>query len=86
MSVYEPGPANPPANGCVNTLGAASNSGYIGMIYMPSASASITSPYSFEVAGGGGVLADSFGFTGTMPAIAYNSSYAPVPPASRITG
>jgi hypothetical protein len=85
MSVYEPGLANPPANGCTNIFGAVSNSGYVGMIYTPSANASITSPYSFEVAGGGGVLANSVSFTGTMPAIVYNSSYAPVPPATRLT-
>jgi len=31
------------------------------------------------------VIADSMGFAGTLPSITYNSQYAPVPPASRIT-
>jgi hypothetical protein len=86
VSLYEPGPANPPANACTNTFGAASNSAYVGMIYTPSARASITSPAAFEAPGAGGIIADSFTFTNGMPRLAYSASYAPVPPATRITG
>jgi Flp pilus assembly protein TadG len=86
VSLYEPGPANPPANGCTNTFGAGSNSAYIGMIYAPSARASITSAVAFEAPGTGGIIADSFTFSTAMPSLAYSPAYAPVPPASRLTG
>ncbi|HEY0829803.1 MAG TPA: pilus assembly protein TadG-related protein [Candidatus Dormibacteraeota bacterium] len=75
----------PPANSCSNTLGAQSNSAYIGLVYCPGASIGITSRYTFEAAGVGGVIADNISFSGSLPNIAYSSSYAPVPPASRIT-
>ena len=86
VSLYEPGPANPPANGCTNIFGAGSNSAYIGLIYMPSARASITSGAAFESPGAGGIIADSFVFSSSMPRLAYSATYAPVPPASRLTG
>jgi len=86
ISVYEPGPSSPPANGCTNTFGGATSSGYIGLIYTPSARASITSPYAFEVPGMGGIIADTFAISGTMPAITFKAAYAPVPPATRLTG
>ncbi|HEV2475430.1 MAG TPA: pilus assembly protein TadG-related protein [Candidatus Dormibacteraeota bacterium] len=86
VSLYEPGPANPPSNGCTNTFGAATNSAYIGLIYTPSARASITSSVAFEAPGAGGIIADSFIFTGALPRLAFNAAYAPVPPATRITG
>jgi len=86
MSVFEPGPASPPANTCANTLGAAGNTALIGLVYAPSASLSITSPYTFEAAGVGGVIAASLSFSNGLPNINYSSSYAPVPPASRLTG
>jgi hypothetical protein len=82
LSVYEP-----PSNACLNnTLGADSNSAYIGMVYAPSAVVSITSPYAFEAAATGGVMASTLSFTGALPSITYSASYAPVPPASRLTG
>jgi Flp pilus assembly protein TadG len=82
LSVYEP-----PANACLtNTLGGAANSAYVGLVYAPSAAVSVTSAYSFEVAGTGGVMASTVNFTGTLPSIIYSASYAPVPPASRLTG
>jgi hypothetical protein len=82
LTLYEP-----PANACLsNTLGGAANSAYVGLVYAPSAAVSVTSPYSFEVAGTGGVTASTVSFTGNMPSIIYNASYAPVPPASRLTG
>jgi Flp pilus assembly protein TadG len=86
VSLYEPGPANPPANGCTNTFGAGSNSAYVGMIYTPSARASVTSAVAFEAPGVGGIIADSFTFSTAMPSLAYSPTYAPVPPASRLTG
>ena len=80
VSLYEP-----ISNGCANTLGAMSNSAYIGLVYCPGASLAITSQYTFEAAGVGGVIADTISFTGALPNVAYSSIYAPVPPASRIT-
>jgi hypothetical protein len=43
------------------------------------------SPFAFEVPGVGGIVGDTFAISGTMPAITYNASYAPVPPATRLT-
>jgi hypothetical protein len=85
VSVYEPGSSSPPANTCSNVMGAHGNSAFIGLVYAPSAYVSVLSPYAFEAAGTGGLIANSFGFSGTLPSIAYNASYAPVPPASRLT-
>jgi len=79
VSVYEPA-----ANTCSNTLGAMSNSAFIGLIYCPSASISVTSQYVSE-ARTGGMIADSISFTGSLPAMSFSANYAPVPPASRIT-
>ena len=72
------------SNVCVHILGAAGNSAYIGLVYAPSATINITSPYVFE-AGTGGVIANRVGFSGMLPSIAFNWAYAPVPPASRLT-
>ena len=80
VSVYEPA-----ANACAVGLGAASNSAYIGLVYAPGAAVAISSPYAFETVGTGGVIADTVAFSGTMPSIAYNAAYAPVPPASRLS-
>ena len=80
VAVFEP-----PANTCSNTLGAASNSAYVGLVYVPAATAGVTSPYTFESAGMGGLIAGKVTFTGTMPSVTYNANYAPVPPASRLT-
>ena len=81
VSVYQP-----PSNACSNSLGGVSNSAFIGLIYCPSASIAITSQYAFAAAGTGGVIADTISFTGALPSIAFSSSYAPVPPASLLTG
>jgi len=86
MSVYEPGNGSPPANTCANTLGAAGNSAYIGLVYAPAASISLTSPFVFESPSTGGLIASTVSFSGTMPTIVFNAAYAPVPPASRLTG
>ncbi|HKW69817.1 MAG TPA: pilus assembly protein TadG-related protein [Candidatus Dormibacteraeota bacterium] len=81
VSVYEP-----TSNSCSNTLAAHGNSAYIGLVYTPAARVNITSPYTFETSGTGGLLADTLVISGAMPSITYSSSYAPVPPAGRLTG
>ncbi|HKV87154.1 MAG TPA: pilus assembly protein TadG-related protein [Candidatus Dormibacteraeota bacterium] len=77
---------NAPGGGCTETLGAASNSAYVGLVYAPLSTVSVASAYGFEVAACGGVMAATVNFTGTLPAITYGSDYAPVPPASRLIG
>ncbi|HYS97906.1 MAG TPA: pilus assembly protein TadG-related protein [Candidatus Dormibacteraeota bacterium] len=79
VSIYEPA-----ANTCSNTLGAMSNSAFIGLVYCPSASISVTSQYVSE-ARTGGMIANTISFTGSLPAMSFSANYAPVPPASRIT-
>ncbi len=86
LSFYEPGSGSPPANSCANTFGAAGNSAYIGLVYAPAASISVTSPYVFESPVTGGLIANTVSFSGVMPTIVYNAGYAPVRPASRLTG
>jgi hypothetical protein len=80
VSLYEPA-----ANTCANSIGAATNSAFVGLIYCPSASLAITSSLTFESSGTGGVIAGTVSFSGSLPTIAFSSSYAPVPPASRLT-
>ena len=81
LSVYQP-----PANSCSNTLGAKSNSAFVGLVYTPSATLNVISQFAFEAAGVGGLMADNVAFTGALPSIAFSSMYAPIPPASRLTG
>lgn len=81
VSVYEP-----PGNACTNTLGASSNSAYIGLFYAPGANVSITSPNVFDSPGTGGVMAGAVTITGTLPSINQSASYSPVQPAARLTG
>ena len=76
----------PPSNSCNANLGAAANSAFIGLFYAPSSAVSVTSPYTFEAPGVGGLIAKTISFTGTLPSVVFNASYAPVPPATRITG
>jgi hypothetical protein len=80
VSVYEPS-----SNTCSNTLGAHTNSAYIGLFYAPAASVAVSSPYVFEAPWSGGLMAGSLSFTGVLPTINYNAAYAPVPPATRLT-
>jgi Flp pilus assembly protein TadG len=86
LSVYQPGSGSPPVNSCALTLGAHGNSAYVGLVYAPAAPISVPSSYSFEAGAVGGLIGKTVGFSGTMPAIRFNSGYAPVPPASRLTG
>jgi Flp pilus assembly protein TadG len=85
VMVFEPGPGSPPANNCANVLGAAGNTAFIGLVYAPSAYIGVISPDIFEAIGTGGLIADSLGFSGSLPGLTYSSMYAPVPPASRLT-
>jgi hypothetical protein len=41
---------------------------------------------AFEAPATGGMIADSFAFSNALPRLAFSSAYAPVPPATRITG
>jgi autotransporter-associated beta strand protein len=86
VSVYQPGAGSPPANSCALTLGANGNSAYVGLVYAPAASLSVPSGFAFEAAGMGGVIARLITFSGTLPTINYSRAYAPVAPASRLTG
>jgi hypothetical protein len=76
----------PSGNSCSVTLGAQSNSAYVGMFYAPGAAIAMSSPYLAEAVGTGGTLAGSVSFTGTLPRLVYSSQYAPVPPAARLIG
>jgi len=40
--VYEPGLSQPPANTCANVLGASSESAFIGLVYLPAASVTVS--------------------------------------------
>ncbi len=82
--VYEPGAANQPANTCANTLGAAADSAWVGLIYTPLASLQISKAATFRTEATGGLMADTITFTGQLPTIIYSADYAPQPPAARL--
>jgi hypothetical protein len=84
IMVYEPGAANPPANVCSNVLGAAADSAWVGLIYVPSAALDVTKAATFRTESTGGLMADTITFTGQLPTIIYSASYAPQPPAARL--
>jgi hypothetical protein len=89
ISIYEPGvhaPPAPPANSCSNIMGATTSSAYIGLVYVPAAGMSIPTSSGFRNESTGGVIANTITFTGQLPTITGSRSYAPVPPASRLTG
>jgi Flp pilus assembly protein TadG len=85
LLVYEPGAANPPANSCGNTLGAATDSAFIGLIYTPSAAITVQKTTAFRTDETGGVIANTIAFTGQLPTIIGNAGYAPVPPGAKLT-
>ena len=86
MVLYEPGLSNPPANTCSNTLGAATDSAFIGLIYTPAASISVQKASTFRTDEGGGVIANTLTFGGQLPTIIGDTvDYGPVPQASRLT-
>lgn len=84
ISVYEPGAGNPPANSCSNVIGAAGNSAFIGLVYLPSASLNVQGSATFLSQGTGGIMADMVSFTGSLPTLSFGAGYAPMPPASRL--
>jgi Putative Flp pilus-assembly TadE/G-like len=79
IALYEPA-----SNTCSNSYGAVSNSAFVGLVYTPGASMSITSSNTFEVAATAGVMANTLTFSGSLPSITYGAAYAPVPFASRL--
>jgi Flp pilus assembly protein TadG len=86
ISIYEPGLNNPPANTCSNVMGATTSSAYVGLVYVPAAAMSIPTSSGFRNESTGGVIANTITFTGQLPTITGSRSYAPVPPASLLTG
>jgi hypothetical protein len=87
MMVYEPGAANPPANTCANTMGAATDSAFIGLIYAPASSIAISKASTFRTDQSGGIIAEKLSFSGQLPTIIGDpADYGPAPPASRLTG
>jgi hypothetical protein len=85
LLVYEPGLAYPPANSCSNTMGAATDTAFIGLIYMPAAAVTIQKATAFRTDETGGVIANTISFTGQLPTIIGNDAYSPVQPGSRLT-
>ena len=82
MAVYEP-----PANNCGNSLGAASDSAIVGMIYTPGATVTINKAASFRTDESGGLIANTLVFTGQLPTVIGDpADYGPVPPAAKLTG
>lgn len=81
ISAYEP-----TGNTCGNAIGAHGNSAFIGLFYAPDASMSVTSAYVAEAPGTGGFMLGSITFSGSLPSITLSASYAPVPPAGRLSG
>jgi len=85
LVVYEPGTGNPPANSCANSMAAATDSAFIGLVYTPAASIAIQKASTFRTDESGGIIAYSIGFSGQMPTIIGDpADYGPAPPATRI--
>jgi len=84
MVIYEPGAANPPANTCSNVMGAAIDSAYIGLVYVPSAALSVPTKSAFRTKATGGVISNTLRFSGQLPTIIGSPNYAPVPPAAKL--
>jgi Flp pilus assembly protein TadG len=85
--LFEPGPANPPANSCGNVMGAATDSAWIGLVYTPSASISIQKASTFRTDESGGIIADTLSFSSQLPTIIGDPvDYGPVAPAGRLSG
>jgi hypothetical protein len=65
-------------------MDAASNSAYIGLVYVPAANLEIPTRLGFRAEATGGIIANTIAFTGQLPLIAYSPAYAPVPPSARL--
>ena len=74
-----------PGNSCDLAMNAHGNSAYVGLVYAPSSALTVSSPYAFEVAQTGGIIAGAVAFNGTLPSITFGAGYAPVPFAARLT-
>jgi hypothetical protein len=86
MALYEPGAANPPANTCSNFLGAATDSGFVGLVYTPSAAITMQKAATFRTDEVGGLIANTLTFSGQLPTILGDTAdYGPMPQASRLT-
>lgn len=83
--VYQPGAGHPPVSYCSNLLGAAADSAWVGLIYTPTASLTISKAATFRTEATGGLMADTISFIGQLPTIIYSPNYAPQPPASRLS-
>jgi Flp pilus assembly protein TadG len=84
--LYEPGTSYPPANTCPNVMGAATDSAFIGLVYAPAASISISKASTFRTDESGGVIADTLTFGGQLPTIIGDpEDYGPAPPAAKLT-
>lgn len=82
MMIYEP-----PANSCSNNMGAASDSAFIGLIYMPSAALTMRKAATFRTDEMGGIIASTLTFSGQLPTLLGDpAEYGPVPPGARLTG
>jgi hypothetical protein len=86
IAIYEPGAGHPPANTCANLMDAASNSAYVGLVYMPAASLDVPTRVGFRTEATGGIIANTISFSGTLPLIVSSPAYSPVPPAAKLTG
>jgi hypothetical protein len=87
IAIYEPGFQRPPANACPNNLmDAASNSAYVGLVYLPAASLDVPTRVGFRTEATGGIIANTITFSGPLPLIVSSPAYSPVPPAARLTG
>lgn len=85
IAIYEPGSGHPPTNSCANLEDAASNSAYVGLVYMPAASLDIPTRVGFRTEATGGIIANTITFSGALPLIVSSAAYSPVPPAARLT-
>jgi hypothetical protein len=84
IQLYEPGAADPSPNTCSNMLGAAADSAWVGLMYTPMASLTVSKAATFRTEATGGLMADTISFSGQLPTIIYSAEYAPQPPASRL--
>jgi Flp pilus assembly protein TadG len=84
IAVYENGTGYPPANTCANLIDAATNSAYVGLLYVPAASISIPTRIAFRTEATGGIIADTISISGQLPLVVYSGAYAPVPPAAKL--
>jgi hypothetical protein len=76
----------PTGNTCFNVIGAHGNSAFVGLFYAPDASMTVNSAYIEEGPGTGGLMLGSISFSGSLPSLTFSAKYAPVPPATRLTG